>query len=89
MLLLRPATAIIINARSCRWYRVTMSKAEKVAFIVKFVESEGSKKDCAAKAYKVSSTAWSSLSSSVYCLFVLQIGNHVCPVHSGHFGAAV
>uniref|UniRef100_A0AAX7VYG1 BRCT domain-containing protein n=1 Tax=Astatotilapia calliptera TaxID=8154 RepID=A0AAX7VYG1_ASTCA len=55
-----------------------MSKAEKVAFIVKFVESEGSKKDCAAKAYEVSSTAWSSLSSSVYCLFVLQIGNHVC-----------
>uniref|UniRef100_A0AAX7URN1 BRCT domain-containing protein n=1 Tax=Astatotilapia calliptera TaxID=8154 RepID=A0AAX7URN1_ASTCA len=29
-----------------------MSKAEKVAFIVKFVESEGSKKDCAAKAYE-------------------------------------
>lgn len=78
MLLLRPATAIIINARSCHWYRVTMSKAEKEAFIVKFVESEGSKKDCAAKAYEVSSTAWSNLSFSVYCLFVLQIGNHVC-----------
>ncbi|KAL4001230.1 calpain-5 [Sarotherodon galilaeus] len=29
-----------------------MSKAEKEAFIVKFVESEGSKKDCAAKAYE-------------------------------------
>ncbi|XP_039900425.1 DNA topoisomerase 2-binding protein 1 isoform X1 [Simochromis diagramma] len=29
-----------------------MSEAEKVAFIVKFVESEGSKKDCAAKAYE-------------------------------------
>uniref|UniRef100_A0A3Q4H2J5 DNA topoisomerase II binding protein 1 n=1 Tax=Neolamprologus brichardi TaxID=32507 RepID=A0A3Q4H2J5_NEOBR len=29
-----------------------MSKAEKEGFIVKFVESEGSKKDCAAKAYE-------------------------------------